>query len=69
MTRKLDLISAGTAARILGVPHSGITKLRNRGRLPGVAIEGTADAYHRVDVLKLAGELEGERAERQERAV
>lgn len=68
MTRKLDLVSAGTAAAILGIPHSGISKLRNRGRLTGVSIEGTADVYHRADVLKLAKQLEGQRAERQERA-
>jgi hypothetical protein len=68
VTRKLDLVSAGTAARMLGVPHTFITKLRRKGRMPkGIPIEGTADAYRRADVLKLAGELEAERAERQER--
>lgn len=69
MTCKLDLISAGTAARILKVPHTYITKLRAKGRMPkGVPVEGTADAYHRADVLRLAGELDAERAARQERA-
>ena len=68
MTPKLDLVSAGTAAKLLNVPHTYITKLRAKGRMPtGVPVEGTADAYHRVDVLRLAGELEAERVQRRER--
>lgn len=64
MTPKLDLVSAGTAARILGVPHTAITKLKRKGRLVGVPVEGTVDVYLRGDVEMLAEVLAGERAER-----
>lgn len=64
MTLPFDLISAGTAARILGVPHTGITKLKRKGRLVGVPVEGTVDVYLRGDVKMLAEVLAAERAQR-----
>lgn len=64
MTPQFDLISAGTAARMLGVPHTGITKLKRKGRLVGVPVEGTVDVYLRRDVEMLAEVLAVERAHR-----
>ncbi len=62
MTRKLDLISSTTAAQILKVKRPFITTLKRKGRLHGIPVEGTADAYHRAEVQALAVELEAERA-------
>jgi hypothetical protein len=58
------LIGATAAGKILGVPPSHITRLRERGRMRGIPVLGGYDIYDRHEVEQLAKEIAKERAER-----
>lgn len=49
-----DLVSAGTAAKLLGVPHSHVARLSREGVLRPIPVEGTADTYLRGEVKAAA---------------
>jgi hypothetical protein len=59
-----DLVSAGTAARILGVPHSHVARLGREGVLRPIPVEGTASTYLRAEVKDAATRRTRERKAR-----
>lgn len=63
-----DLVGRKVAAEILGVHSPYISRLEEQGRMPDpVPIEGTAPAYIRAELERLADEIRHEREERERR--